>query len=53
VLESVTEEKNEKRNPKLVYHYPALEDMDNWKDVMLISVLGENAPFMQDFGQDE
>jgi hypothetical protein len=51
VLESVTEEKDKKGNPKLVYHYPALKDMDNWKGIMLISVLGEKAPFMQDFGQ--
>jgi hypothetical protein len=40
VLESVTEEKKkvEKGAPKLVYHYPALEDTDNWKIIILISV---------------
>jgi hypothetical protein len=51
VLEYVTKEKDEKVNLKLVYRYPALEDTDNWKDIMLISVIGEKAPFMQDFGQ--
>jgi hypothetical protein len=44
VLESVTEEKDEKGNPKLAYCYPSLKDTDNWKDIMLISVLGEKAP---------
>jgi hypothetical protein len=47
VLESITKDKDENGNLKLVYRYPA----NNWKDIMLISVHGEKAPFMQDFGQ--
>jgi hypothetical protein len=51
ILELVTAEKDKKGNKKFAYTYPALEDVDNWKDKMLISVLGEKAHFMQEFGQ--
>jgi hypothetical protein len=50
-LESATVEKDKKGNPIVVYKYPALEDLNNWKDIMLVSVLAEKVSFMQDFGQ--